>query len=81
MKDYGADEIERDVAQQGEVLDCSPIANPAMVLIEGDIKHPVQTLPRTWWRSGEHALSLFTRGSDIEGVSHEIITDRFNSRL
>lgn len=38
MKDYGADEIERDVTQQSEVFDRSPIANPAMVLTEVDIK-------------------------------------------
>jgi hypothetical protein len=37
-----ADEVEGDLAQEGEVAGGGALAHPAVILTEGDVEHPVQ---------------------------------------
>jgi hypothetical protein len=37
-----ADEVEGDLAQQGEVAGGGAVAHPAVILTEGDVEHPMQ---------------------------------------
>src|ERR671939_667624 len=41
------DEVEGDLAQQGEVAGGGAVAHPAVVLAEGDVEHPVQPVLHT----------------------------------
>src|SRR5690242_21630340 len=36
------DEVESDLAQEGEVAGGGAVAHPAVILAEGDVEHPVQ---------------------------------------
>jgi hypothetical protein len=36
-----ADEVDRDFAQQREILDGIPIPHPAVIFLEGDVENPV----------------------------------------
>jgi hypothetical protein len=38
----GADEVEGEVPHHGHVLGAEPLSQPGLVLIEGDVQHPVQ---------------------------------------
>ena len=39
-----SDEVDGDLSQQCEIANSGAVANPAVILAEGDVKHPVQAV-------------------------------------
>src|SRR3954468_19909407 len=42
QRGVGAREIERDLAEQGQVPGCGALAHPARVFVETDVEYPVE---------------------------------------
>src|SRR4051794_41163638 len=43
----GDDQVESDLAKEGEVARSRPVAHPAVILAEGDVQHPMQRVLNT----------------------------------
>src|SRR3954453_18412781 len=41
------DQVEGDLAKEGEVAHSRPVAHPAVILAEGDVQHPMQRVLNT----------------------------------
>ena len=39
-----SDEVDGDLSQQGKIADRGAVANPAVILSEGNVEHPVQAV-------------------------------------
>lgn len=66
-----ANEIDCDLSEQGEVLDSFPVPYPAVIVIEGDVEHPVQAildLPMPADRFRQDFWLVGTAGQEIAGV-------------
>src|SRR5258707_988453 len=70
-----SDEVNGDLSQQGKIADGGAVANPTVILSEGDVEHPVQAvfdgpvLANAFWQPIASKVTMLPLRSSVSSSS------------